>query len=231
MNLALIASKINACKYILKGQGKPSFSQVGEDRILDYLFQSLGISKPSYLDIGANEPVHGSNTYFFYHRGSSGVCIEPEPSMYQKFKSVRERDTCLNIGIGLTEETSATLYVYPPKYSGWNTFSKEEVDERKKNGYEPVRTIQIPLKNINQIIAQHCKKTPDFLSIDVEGLDFDILRSLDFGKYSPTAIVVETLRFGDTSNAQKRHDIIDFMLSKGYKIYADTFVNTIFLKN
>jgi FkbM family methyltransferase len=230
MNWGLLKSKINACWHILRGYGKPSFSQVGEDRIIHYYFASRGITKPTYLDIGTNDPVMGSNTFFFYSRGARGVCIEPEPALFKKVKTTRPGDICLNVGIGLKEATAATFYIYPERLSGWNTFSEEEVAIRRQNGYEFEKTLQIPLKNVNDIIAEHIGNAPDLLSIDVEGLDFDILKSLDFSKYAPRVAVVETIRFGDTLQSTKQQDIIEFMLHKGYSIYADTYVNTIFVK-
>ena len=229
MNIALVRSKLNACWYILKGFGKPSFSQIGEDRILHFLFVSKGLNQPTYLDIGANQPVLGNNTYFFYHRGSKGVCVEPEPHLYRKLKKVRKRDMVLNVGIGLQEEASAPFYVFPEQYSGWNTFSLEEAAIRKEMGHA-YKIIQMPLRNINKIIAEYLGAAPDLLSIDVEGLDFDILQSLDFSRYAPKVIVVETIRFGETAQAQKQQHIIDFVCTKGYSVYADTYVNTIFRK-
>ena len=231
MSPALVRSKFKAFLQILKGRGKPSFSQVGEDCILSYFFYSKGIKHPSYVDIGANQPVHGSNTYFFYHRGSTGVCIEPEPVTFRNLKAARPKDICVNVGIGIDNSvTEAPFYVFPPKYSGWNTFSAEEAEQRKSEGIPYVQVLTMPLKNINTIISETLNKAPDFISIDVEGLDLAILKTLDFKKYGPTALVVETIRFGDSSVASKQQDIIDFVLAQGYTVYADTHVNTIFVK-
>jgi len=230
MNLSLLISKIKSIPYIIKGWAKPSFAQVGEDQILNFYFQSIGIKHPSYLDIGANTPVYGSNTYFFYSRGSSGVCVEPHPDLYRDIRRKRPRDIVLNTGIGLSDISSADYYIFPKKFSGWNTFSKEEAEYRKANKQPYEKVIQMPLKPINAILRDHFTRVPDFISIDVEGLDFDILKSLDFDRYAPKALIVETLRMGDSNSAHKRTDIAAFLDTKGYTIYADTFVNTIFIK-
>lgn len=231
MNIGLVKSKLIAFKHILKGWGKPSFSQVGEDIILNYLFISRGIARPTYLDVGASEPVAGSNTYFFYHRGSTGVCIEPDPELYRKIRQIRPRDICLNIGIGLTETSEAPFYVFASKYKGWNTFSKEEAEVRKNSGHPYDKVLKMPLKNINDIIKETLGEAPDILSIDVEGLDLEILQSLNFNTYCPKVLVVETIRFGDSVEASKQQNIINFVCSKGYTVYADTYVNTIFIKS
>jgi FkbM family methyltransferase len=231
MNAALVASKLKAFWYILKGFGRPSFSQLGEDQILNFLFQSLNIKKPTYLDIGANHPVLGNNTYFFYHRGSKGICVEPEPHLFDIIKRIRKRDICLNIGIGVNDNKAANFFIFPKKYSGWNTFSKEEAEYRKLSGHPYERVIQMPLKNINDILIENFSIVPDFISIDVEGLDFEIIKSLDFEKFQPKVLLVETIRFGESVKAAKQQPLIDFICNKGYFVYADTGVNTIFCKN
>ncbi len=228
MDFKRLFIKIKEAIQIIKGEGKASFSQVGEDRILDFLFQSLGIRHPAYLDIGTNHPVIGNNTYFFYQRGSRGVCVEPDPVLFELIKNKRRNDICVNVGIGLNEVTEADFYIFPE--SGWNTFSKEEAEYRKANGHPYQKVIRMPLKNINNIIQDHFKKNPDFISIDVEGLDFDIVKSLNYELYAPKVLVIETIRFGDSEKQEKQNEIIDLLISKGYVVYADTFVNTIFLK-
>ena len=62
------------------------YSQFGEDIIIAYLFYYLKINKLLYLDIGANHPRYISNTFYFYERGGSGVCIEPNPMLWKIFK-------------------------------------------------------------------------------------------------------------------------------------------------
>jgi hypothetical protein len=75
----------------LMPESQMGYSQFGEDLILSHLFYQLDIKKPTYLDIGANEPRYISNTYFFYLKGSRGVLIEPNPFLYKKLKSMRPR--------------------------------------------------------------------------------------------------------------------------------------------
>ncbi len=58
-----------------------TYSQFGEDLIVRYLFDSLGIARPTYLDIGANHPKFSGNTFGFYKRGSRGVLVEPNPRL------------------------------------------------------------------------------------------------------------------------------------------------------
>lgn len=230
MRIARIKRKLGVCWQILLGNVQPSFAQFGEDRILQYLFSNKELSKLTYLDIGTNEPIRGSNTYFLYQNGASGLCIEPNPTLWMKVRKVRPKDTCLNVGIGVDNQSEADFYVFPPRFSGYNTFSRVDAEQRATEGVHVAKVIKIQLRNVNDIIADFFSTAPDLLSIDVEGFDFEILKSLDFVRFGPKVLIAETLRYGDTAKASKEHEMIDFVLSKGYMIYADTHVNTIFLK-
>ena len=85
---------------------------------------------------------------------------------------------------------------------------------------------------IQNILNEYCNGIfPDLLSIDVEGLDEQILKSIDFEKTAPTIIVTETIDYSPTYKENlKRKEIISFLKSKGYIAYADTMINTIFVR-
>jgi len=205
-----------------------SYAQAGEDRILNYLFSTMGIEKPSYLDIGANLPKMFNNTFLFYERGGAGVCVEADPALFDDLSKVRERDKCLNIGITFDNRKEADFYVFP--IPALNTLSKEEAEFRAENGsYKIEKIIKIPLKTINEVLEENFEKTPDLISIDVEGIDLQILKSLDFDKYRPLVICVETITYSENRTEKKIVEILDFVTSKGYFVYADTHINTIFV--
>ena len=232
MNLLRFIRKCRAGMYIIKAKARPGFSQVGEDIIVNYLFQLLKIKQPSYLDIGTNFPVQGNNTYFFYNTGCRGVCIEPDPELYAMIKATRPGDAVLNIGIGLNQENSANLYIFPHPYTGWNTFSEDEARNRElQTGIKIKEEKRLPLKTINEIIKDYFDPYPNFISIDVEGLDLDILKTLDLDKYKPEVICAETITFNvDIGEEKKISGIINYLETKGYFVFADTHVNTIFCR-
>jgi FkbM family methyltransferase len=215
-----------------------SYSQFGEDLIINHLFHDLGIVRPTYLDIGANHPRFISNTYYFYQRGSSGVLIEPNPRLSKRLSMARPRDIVLQVGIGLRAQSEADFFVFPSYADGLSTFSKAEAAHWETVGMKgfgkiPVEAvIRVPLMAVNDVIASHFGgRGPNFLSLDVEGLDLEVLQSLDFAKFSPDVICVETLAYDENQNGYKRGDIIDFATARGYFAYADTRVNTIFVKS
>ena len=91
--------------------GTESFSQAGEDLSVNYIFQLLGITTITYLDVGANDPIDLSNTYFFYLKGHRGVLVEPNVDLCQKLREVRPRDETLPAGIGMTAAKEADYYL------------------------------------------------------------------------------------------------------------------------
>ncbi len=213
-----------------------SYSQSGEDIIISDLFHRLQISNPAYLDIGANAPISLSNTYRFYTRGSRGVCVEPNPELYKKLKNKRPGDVCLNAGISFDDKREADFYLFPEKYNGLNTFSKEEADFWEHTGNDLIgkhrveRVIRMPLIDINEVIGKYFSLHPNFISIDVEGLDLEIAKTIDFDKYKPEVFCLETLGFIAGNKEIKKKEIVDFFIDKGYFIYADTYINTIFCR-
>ncbi len=223
-------------KYLMPDM-QNSYAQLGEDLIMGHLFYQLGIQKPTYLDIGANEARFISNTYLFYQRGSRGVLVEPNPYLFRKLISARPKDTVINAGIGLTEMAEADFYVFPDYANGLSTFSEKEAKHweligMKGLGKIPVeKVIKIPLIPVNTILEKYFPlAAPNLMSIDVEGLDTEILMSMDFSKYQPEVICVETLAYDENQESFKITEIEELMRKKNYEVYADTRVNTIFCK-
>ncbi len=85
--------------------GTLSYSQCGEDLIVQYIFSLRGVLKPTYLDIGAHHPFALSNTAIFYMKGCRGVNVEANPDLFRFFKRHRLRDINLNLGIGPEQAT------------------------------------------------------------------------------------------------------------------------------
>ncbi len=220
-----------------------SHSQCGEDLIIRFVFNALGISKPSYIDIGAYDAYKFSNTAIFYEQGSRGINIEPNPNLLKSFLKNRNKDINLNFGVAAS---SGFLDFYIMSALTLSTFSDKELENYVANGYSIEEVIKVPVMTISEIIEKyHHNKFPDFLSLDVEGLDLEILKSIDYRNSSPIVICVETISFSETVNGVKDINIISFsetvngvkdiniisfLESKGYMVYADTYINTIFVK-
>jgi FkbM family methyltransferase len=204
----------------------PSYSQSGEDVITQMIFDYLGVKQPSYLDIGAWHPQVGNNTYLFYTKGSRGVLVEPNVALIPELKAVRPGDTVLNVGIGISEQKEADYYCM--SVDQLNTFDKEEAERREAASKAKImRVVKMPLVPINKVIEEHFRgKAPDFISIDVEGLDVPIMRTLDFQRFRPKVICAETLI---AFSFKMEPDMTEFLSQKGYEARATTFPNTIYV--
>lgn len=212
------------------------YSQFGEDLIIHHYFSQKGVLTPSYLDIGGNEPRYISNTYWFYERGSKGVLVEPNPFLVKKNKRVRPNDTVIAAGVGIDSKKEADYYMFDNKANGLNTFSEKEAKHWAEVGMQgsgkfPIKqVIKVPLITVGEIIEKYfANRAPDFLSLDVEGLDLDILKSIPWNRFRPELICVESLSYDDSQKGYKNREIIEFLLGCGYELYADTRVNSIFV--
>lgn len=197
--------KINAVKYILGPKYKKSYSQCGEDLVVGRILKNLGIAKPFYVDIGANDPVIYSNTYGFYKDGANGICIEPNPSLCEKIKAKRPRDIVLGMGIG---EKEGSLPYFMFANHSLNTFSPKEAAGAEKKGFKMTKKI-------------------DVLSIDVEGWDLEILKSIDFTKIRPAIICTETKKY-EENISETETPTGSFLKGKGYLLVYN-LVNSIFV--
>jgi FkbM family methyltransferase len=206
-----------------------SYSQCGEDLLVNYVFNLRNIPKPSYIDIGANHPYFLSNTALFYSKGCSGINIEANPQLMSNFNRFRKRDRNINAGIGPVRDK---MDFYIMNDATLSTFSKSEADGLVKEGnYSITQKISVDLVTISEILEKYNNNAfPDFLSIDVEGLDLQILQSIDFTRYWPKVICVEAAEYSPIGAGARRDDIIDFLVSKGYYEYANTNLNAIMVK-
>jgi FkbM family methyltransferase len=205
---------------------KESYAQCGEDMIVAYIFEvNLGIKNPSYLDIGAHHPSYLSNTFHFYRRGFKGILVEPDPQQFEIIKAARSRDTCLNVGIGIGDAAAADFYVMDD--CTLSTFSKAEVDSYARSGMKVAKVIRVPLVTVEEVIKLHATSTPNFVSIDTEGLDLEILESIDFTRFRPQVLCVETM---DHEHQMKTNAFSDLLSRCDYIVHSDTYLNTVFVE-
>lgn len=206
-----------------------SYSQNGEDIIVHSIFEALSRKTIFYLDAGGYHPFVGSNTALFYLTGSRGIIIEPNPALFPQFPLRRPRDICLNIGVS---DRSGTQTFFLSRSGALGSLIPEEgpeVQGTENPGTEPV---EIAVRTLPEVIEKYAEgNSIDFLSIDIEGMELPVLKMLDFEKYGPLVICAETIPHSSAIRKEKRSDIIDFLKDKGYFVYADTYINTIFVRN
>ncbi len=201
-----------------------TYSQTGEDLIIDALLGNR--SRGFYIDIGAYHPQRLNNTYLFYRKGWHGITIEPNPTTLNVFKRKRPRDTHINIGIA-EKEREVNYYIFDEE--SLNTLSKETADKYVALGHVIKKTTKIFVKPLREILQEFVKKQSiDFLSVDTEGSELEILKSNDWNNFRPQYLIVESLEYS-SRNPKKTNVALDpWLKSVGYEKVADTFINSIY---
>lgn len=219
-------SFINSIRF--KKQNSISYSQEGEDLILQKFLYDC--KKGFYVDIGAHHPVRFSNTYYFYLRGWKGINIDAMPGSMKAFDKIRKRDINLEIPIS---EKSEKLNYYVFNEPALNGFSKNISELRDNvNNYKILSEIELETKTLESVLDDYLPKGQHitFMSIDVEGLDFAVLKSSNWKKYKPDYILIEILDYAQKDIFDlNKSEITKFLYDKGYKICAKSF-NTVFFK-
>ncbi|MGC1851317.1 MAG: FkbM family methyltransferase [Solirubrobacterales bacterium] len=212
--------------------GRRSYSQVGEDLLIAYL---LGTTKGlSYIDVGCLWPMEHSNTYLFYAENGSGLCIDANPEVAADYETQRPRDTFLNAAIGAAR---GTMSYYMFKGPGFNTFSSDRAERVMSRAHQsPGRALRkevtVPVVTLDEALEMADVPTRDdgrvdFLSVDVEGLELDVLRGFSF-EPKPRLVVCEQLRRRGvlSSDSQKLNRLLE---ERGYWQAAYTGHDVFFL--
>ena len=204
-------------------QGRFSYAQEGEDLALDRLMEHK--RSGFYVEIGCHHPFRFSNTYFFYKRGWNGVCIDPLPGTAKQFKKWRPRDQVLEIGV--SQEPGSMMY-YMFNEPALNTFDKTVAEQRDGlNGYKLKKEVLVPTNSLGAILDRmFVPEKIDFFSVDVEGLDLDVLKSNNWNKYRPRMIVAESL---SANLVGLEFDaVVGYLMKQGYKPVIKTGCSVIF---
>ncbi|WP_342245208.1 FkbM family methyltransferase [Pseudomonas sp. OTU5201] len=141
-----------------------------------------------YIDVGANDPSVDSVTRAFYERGWRGINIEPAQAFHDALCEHRPNDTNLRCAAG-DGEKELTFYDIPG--TGLSTLDADLARTHKDAGYD-VQTKVIKSRTLRSICEEHAPKTIHFLKIDVEGHEESVLRGMDFSKWRPWIVLVET---------------------------------------
>ena len=231
-------------KYLIEAEHnkiKTSFSEDSEDLIIEHLLCLLSISKNTgfspdteytgfYVDVGAHDHYKFSNTLKFYLKGWNGINIDADPSLISKFDKYRDRDINLNYLISNTNK-DMPFYIFENQL--YNT-ANEAVALKRKDVISKIKNI-ITLKSekLEKILDQHIpyKKEIDFMSIDCEGHELEVLKSNNWEKYRPKILVVEIhCDINDINN-----DVVfKYLRSINYKmitksILSSTFIDELYL--
>ncbi len=210
-----------------KRYGKAYFSGFGEDFVLNNLFHRK--KNGFYVDIGCWHPKWLSNTYLLHKKGWEGINIDMDDFKIQMFNMARKN--AVNICTAVSDEEKEFSYYYSKDHSAMNTldseFARAAMMAKKNLNYEIKKTKSLTL---DKIISEtkYAQTEIDLLSIDVEGHELPVLRSLDFEIYKPKVIVVE-LHVAQIEDILKS-ELYQFMIARNYSLYSWLELSLIFIR-
>ncbi len=179
----------------LPPHGRLSYSAHGEDRVLLALLEERGGVPASgvYVDVGAYHPTALSNTALLYQAGWRGINIEPNPAMFEFIRSARPDDVTLRQAAG-TPRRTADLHFFGD-WASSNTLDPEFAQWISTDQDVPIeRTIATEVVPLADVLDEHLEgRRIDFLTVDVEGMDVEVLESNDWVRFRPSVVAVEDL--------------------------------------
>lgn len=201
-------------------------SQIGQDKFIDEFFEKKeGLT---FLDIGAHDGVSISNTFFLEkERNWNGICIEAQPSEFEKLKSNRK---CVCVNVAVSNYNGETDFIYVEGYANmlsgisddYNLSHKHRIENEVRAYGGAINTIKVPVKTLQSILDEHNTHNIDFCSIDTEGSEFNIIKSIDFDKTEIKVFIIE--------NNYREKKIENFLIGKGYALYKKIEWDDVFVK-
>lgn len=201
----------------------PSYGHTGEDRIIESCFPNK--SSGFYVDVGCNDPVVNSNTFKLYRRGWRGINIDANAALIAKFAALRPRD-CNVCAIVSDVEEDKQFGVYGD--SLFSTVSPQRMHELQSSRPLVRMDVARSRKLTNILEENGAPSRFELLTIDVEGHDLEVLRSLDLGRYQPELIVIEMHGFDVTAPAG--NPVYDYLAECGYKLSSYALMNGFFIR-
>ncbi|CAH1656862.1 FkbM family methyltransferase [Hyphomicrobiales bacterium] len=209
---------------IIPDCGKVAFAHWGEDAVIDYLFRDRPLGR--YLDIGCFHPDLYSNTRLLHAKGWSGVNVDPNPFMIEQFRERRPNDINLNMAVA-RERGCLDFFVFH-EWGSSNTlspdFSAKITESQKVQVQRRIPTKVVTLADVME--DNFAQSPPDFMNVDVESLDLEVIQSNNWEKFRPTIVAVEDFDF-DFANPEMS-PIFVFMKSVEYKMISRTIYTSFF---
>ncbi len=197
--------------------GRISYAQEAEDLLLFNVYKRQ--REGFYVDVGAHHPTRFSNTHIFYAYGWSGINIDPHPDSLALFERDRPRDINLQVAISDKAEP-LTFYMFDE--TSVSSFDEALSKGPRRARYNIVGTTTLVPRRLDEVLGEHLPEgqSIDFLNVDVEGFDLNVLRSNDWSRFRPTFVLVESLEHRPDAVTNDPH--FEFMVAQDYALYCQT---------
>lgn len=211
--------------FISPSKPKKSYSQFSEDLLIQFFLRDKSTAK-YYVDIGCHHPRRGSNTYLLYKKKWHGLLVDLEPEKVLACSLARPRD---KVVLAAVSDREQQVDIYSPKHFSTNTTIKIE-NLSNQDGYKKIGEIRT--KTLNKILDENqVPKNFGLLSIDVEGVDFDVLKSINLNEYKPRVICIECWESSEGINAIIEGQIYKYLTNQGYELRAWLVLSAIFVRS
>ena len=196
---------------------KKNYSLFGEDRFIKNYFRNK--SKGFYIDVSCYHPLDVNNTHLLHAKGWNGINLDINFYSIELFNFLRKKD--INIHSGISHKKEKLKMYYRKEINMLNTLDKKIAKIHFKNGFKK-RNVQV--NTLNFFISKYFKKLEkiDFLNIDVEGAELNVLKSLNFKDYKPQLICIEIhnskVMYDTNYDYLKSNNIYKYLVNKKYKV-------------
>lgn len=200
-----------------------SYAQEGEDVLLLRLLEGKG--RGFYVDVGAHHPKRFSNTYLFYQLGWRGINVDATPGSMKLFAAQRPRDINIEAAIAC-DSGDRTFYLFDEP--ALNCFDPALAQERTSSGYKLVALQSVRTRRLADLLSAALPpgQPIDFLTVDAEGADLEVLRSNDWRRFRPRFVLVEDLARSAEVLAQS--EVRAFLGDQQYRLCAKTLNTLVF---
>lgn len=200
-----------------------SYAQNREDVMLARIF--AGQSRGFYVDIGANDPTNCSVTKYFYELGWHGINVEPN-ARFPLLERDRPRDVNLNVAVG-DHDGEETFFEFA-QAPALSTFVRGEADDhRERFGFQFVAR-PVPVRTLRSICESQGVTEIDFMSIDVEGFERQVLSTADWRRFRPRVVLIEATRPHCTETTHEGWE--DLLVAADYRFAYFDGLNRFYLR-
>ncbi len=201
-------------------------SQFGQDK---YVFEQVLDKKENgiFVDIGASDPIHQNNTIFFENIGWHGIVIEP---IKQDFENLKKTRSCICENVAVSNKDEIRKFIEVTGYAKGLSGLLESYDFRHlvrlvtelQHHGGTANIVDVSCVSLNSLLKKHNFFNVDYMSLDIEGKELDVLQDIDFDTIKIKCLSVE--------NNYNKNDINEFLSSKGYKRLTKLVIDEIYYK-